>query len=414
MEKVNLNPKKITILILSVIGAIILIAVSTSIFENVSAGEIHVKQAALSGHISVRTDPGVYFQWFGQITKYEVATETFLSNDVLDGGRGADTNATLVRFGDGGTADVGSVTQWRMPLDDASVQKIHRDFRSFSAIRNQVRQWIIEVEKQTSSTFKAEDTYSTRRGEFSQLISEQIINGLYATETVTVEEPTGDYDDNGDPVFVKTLKTKIQRNMEGNPVVVKQGIFQEYNLTLVNHTLKDIDFDETIDALIAQKKEAEQQRAVARANAERARQDAITAEEQGKARIAQARADEEVQKITAVTQAEKEKEVAVLSAQKELQVSEFARQRAEEEAKALLATERAQAQANRLKVQAGLTPQERATIEKEIAIGVASELAKTKFPTIMNFGTDTGVTNPLEAVGYNQMLQLVDSMSAKR
>ncbi|MCG8452391.1 MAG: hypothetical protein MI717_04320 [Spirochaetales bacterium] len=411
MDGKKVNPKKIFIIIIVAIAILALVLTSTSIFENVSAGEIHLKQAALSGQISVRTDPGVYFQWFGQITKYEVATETYLSNDVLDGGKGADTNATLVRFGDGGTASVGSVTQWRLPMDSDSMEKIHRDFRSFQALRNQVRQWIIEVEKQTASTFKAEDTYSTRRGDFSHLISEQITNGLYATETVTVEEPTGDYGDDGEPLFVKTLKTEIRRDEAGDPVIVKKGIFQEYNLTLVNHTMKDIDFDETIDALIAQKKEAEQQRAVARANAERARQDAITAEEQGKARIAQARADEEVAKITDVTKAEKEKEVAVLSAQKELQVAELARQTAEEEAKALLAKERAEALANQLKVEAGLTPQERAQVEKEIAIGVASELAKTQFPQIMNFGAETGVTNPLEAVGYNQMLDLVNKIA---
>ncbi|MDC7239693.1 MAG: SPFH domain-containing protein [Spirochaetales bacterium] len=367
----NMTPRKIGIIVAGIIGFILLVLASSSIFTSVSAGEIHVKQAAISGDLSVRSDPGLYFQWFGQITKYEISTETYLSNDVLDGGRGAETDSTLVRFGDGGTADIGSVTKWRLPVDKDAMLKIHRDFRSFSSLRSQVRQWIIEVEKQTASSFKAEDTYSTRRGEFSQLISEQIINGLYATETVAVEEPSGDYDDDGNPMFVKTMKTEIKRDDLGNPLVVKQGIFQEYGITLVNHTLKDINFDETIDKLIAQKKEAEQQRAVARANAERARQDAITAEEQGKARIAQARADEEVKKITAVTQAEKDKEVAVLDAEKELQVAELGRQRAEEEAAALLAKERAQAEANRLKVQAGLTPQERANVEKDIAIGVA-------------------------------------------
>ena len=60
---------------------------------------------------------------------------------------------------------------------------------------------------------------------------------------------------------------------------------------------EDIDFDETIDMLISQKKKAEQQKVVAKANAEKAKQDAITALEQGKARVASAKADEEVEKI---------------------------------------------------------------------------------------------------------------------
>ncbi len=260
------NPKKIGILIVIAIITAVVVYFSQSIVETVEGGEIHVKQAAITGTLTIRTEEGLYMQMFGKITKYFRTFETNLSNDTLDGGSGLDTAATTVRFGDGGTADIGSVTQWRMPLVDENIVKIHRNYRSFSSLAAQVRQWVIEVEKQTASTFKADETYSTRRGEFSQLITDQIANGLYATTTEQVEVVTSEKDEDGNTVMASLTQVVIKRDDSGNPIIVKPGIFQEYNLELVNHSLKDIDYDETIDALIAQKKKAEQERAEATAN----------------------------------------------------------------------------------------------------------------------------------------------------
>jgi len=397
-----------------VIGLVLLIVFSGRILETVNGGEIHIKQAAITGELSTRAKEGVYMQNFGKITKYHRTAETYLSSDELDGGKGNETSAVLVRFGDGGTADLSSVTQWRLPLVENDLIKIQRNFRSMESLSAQVRQWIIEVEKQTASTFKADETYSTRRSEFQQLISNQIVNGLYATEVILVDVPTNEVDEDGIPITSTIKKVVIKTDKDGFPVYTKIGVFKEYGIALVNHSLKDIDYDETIDALITQKKKAEQQKAVAITNAEKALQDAITAEAQGQARVAEAKADQDVKKITAVTSAEKERDVAILKGQQELKVAELATLRAKQEAEAELVKRQADAQANALLVKAGLTPKEKATIQKETAIGVARELAKTKFPQIMNFGTDTGVTSPLEAVGYNQTLDLINRLTTTK
>ncbi|MCK5673375.1 MAG: hypothetical protein KAH95_08355, partial [Spirochaetales bacterium] len=165
--------------------------------------------------------------------------------------------------------------------------------------------------------------------------------------------------------------------------------------------IKDIDFDATIDSLIAKKKEAEQQRIVAQANAEKAKQDAITAEEQGKARIAEARADEEVLKIKAVTQAEKGFEVAKLN-----------RQKAEEDAAADLLIREAEAQGATLLVRAGLTPKDKAELDKETAIGVAAEMAKIQLPEVMIFGSGEGSpTNPFDAIGLEAFMNISEKIS---
>lgn len=406
--------KKIGVIITAVIIGIVILTLSRSFVESVQGGEIHVKQAAITGTITVRSQEGLYAQMFGKITKYYRTHETYLSNDALDGGSGAETSATTVRFGDGGTAEIGSVTQWRMPLGEVEVTKIHRNYRSFASLAAQVRQWVIEVEKQTASTFKADETYSTRRGEFSQLITDQIRDGLYATKTEEVQAPTNEIDEYGNTIMATTIRVVINRDESGIPVIVKQGIFQEYGLELVNHTLKDIDYDETIDSLIAQKKKAEQEKAVAITNAEKARQDAITAEEEGKARVAKARADEEVEKITAVTKAEKEKQVAELDAKRRLEVAKLAKQAAAEDAGARLIKEKAEADANLLKVKAGLTPQQKAEWDWKIADVVSKNLASVDLPEMMIFGGGEGSPmNPWDAVGLESFLKISEQIKNK-
>ena len=403
----KVNPKRIGFLVTFAIITGVILFFSQSIVETVEGGEIHVKQAAVTGTLTTRADEGLYLQMFGKITKYFRTHETYLSNDALDGGSGDETKATTVRFGDGGTAEVGSVTQWRMPLTDPDIIKIHRNYRSFSSLAAQVRQWVIEVEKQTASTFKADETYSTRRGEFSQLITDQIANGLYQTTTEDVKVVTNAKDDDGNVVMATVTKVVIKTDDTGFPVIIKPGIFQEYNLELVNHTLKDIDYDETIDSLIAQKKKAEQEKAVAITNAEKAIQDALTAEAQGEADIAKARAIEEVKKITDVTQQEAKKAVAILNAQQQLEVAQLDRQAAAEAAAAKLITERAEADANLLKVRAGLTPQQKAEWDYKIADVVSKNMASVDLPEMMIFGGGEGSPmNPWDAVGLESFMNI--------
>ncbi len=112
-----------------------------------------------------------------------------------------------------------------------------------------------------------------------------------------------------------------------------------------------------------------------------------------------------------MTQAQKEKEVAELNAAKEKEVARLNKEKAMEEAEAMRIRGEAQARANRLLVEAGLTPKDRAEIDKETAIGVASEIAKMKWPQIMTFGGDDSAMNPIEAIGINQMLDVIKRIS---
>ena len=68
------------------------------------------------------------------------------------------------------------------------------------------------------------------------------------------------------------------------------------------------------------------------------------------------------------------------------------------------------------KVAAGLTPQERAEWDYKTAVGVAKELAGSNVrwvPEIMIGGNGSNGANPMDAVGMNMMLDIVNKMNKK-
>jgi hypothetical protein len=164
-------------------------------------------------------------------------------------------------------------------------------------------------------------------------------------------------------------------------------------------------------------KEREMQRVANATAAETAKQKAITAEAEGRARIAQAKADQEVIKITEVTQAEKERDVAVTNAQRDRDVAKYNAEQAKFIADSTREAGKAQADANRAKVAAGLTPQERAEWEYKTKVGVAEALAKSAqplVPEIMMTGESKGGANSaMDAVGLNMLMDLTTKLSSK-
>lgn len=362
---------------------------SSQIFQTNNAGYVQVKQAAGTGEMSVRTTPGVYLQMFGDIHEYKVS-------DVYDFN---DSGTTInVRFNDASTADISGQIKFRLPVEESKILQLHQDFRSYEAVESDlIRQVVAAALKQSATLFGSEEVYSTRRSDFIALVNAQVQNGIYGT-TYT-ESVVKDEDGNTS----LSRKVTVRNDAQGNPIVSEQSTFKRYGIELVQLVVNDIKFDEKTQELIAKRKEADQEKVVAKAKAERAKQDALTAEAQGKANVATAEAEALVKKKTAVIAAEQETAVATQGAL-----------RAEQEKLAIIAKGEAEAQAAKLKVAAGLTPLDKATIDKETSIGVAHELANLKFPTTMviSGGEKGGSSSPIEALGLQAMYQLSKTMAA--
>ena len=402
MAKSSMSARKVGILITAVVAIVVVISLAGQIFETNNLGFYQIKQAAITGDLDVISTEGTYLQLFGFIHTYK-KSDTFF----FDGTEGSEP--ITVRFQDGGTAKVSGSLKYRLSNVVEDQLSLHSDFRSQEAVRlNLVAPIIQEALKQSAPHMTAEDSYSAKRSEFTALVEDQVTQGIFETvsQKVTKKDPQGNE-------FIVTF-LEIKTTEDGNPVIKKESTFKDYNIQVIRFVITDIDYDSTIDNLISLKKKAEQEKVVARANAEKAKQDAVTAREEGNARIAKAKADEEVVKIKAVTQAEKEKEVAILDAERGFEAAKLNRKQAEEDAKARLVKQKAEADANKLLVAAGLTPLERATIDKETSIGVARELAKVKLPSTFiagGGGKNGGGTDPFTAIGLNQLLEISKKMS---
>ena len=136
-----------------------------------------------------------------------------------------------------------------------------------------------------------------------------------------------------------------------------------------------------------------------KAKAAAAIQEAIRAEEEGKAQAAKAKWAQEQIKATAVTKAEQEREVARLEAEK----ANFEKAR-------IIAEGQAEAEANRLKVAAGLTPQERAQWDYKTKVGVAEAFSKIALPKVIMSGGQAG-SSAMDALGLKMIMDAAEKIS---
>lgn len=378
---------KEVMLVSGVAGAIILGICSAQLFETNTFGNYQVKQAAVTGDITVKNDAGLYWQGFGSITTYPISEDVDFETENLE-----------VRFNDGSVAKVKGTVKFRLPSNPEKQKELHRDYATYENVeRDLIIRNVGEALSNTATFMVAEDSYAAGRAVFSDLAMQQLKEGIFKTSTKTVDVI------DTDGTKFKKKEIRIVYDAEGKPEIQKESTLKYYGIEVVQFVVNDFKYDEKIEDLIARKKDAEQNKVVAMANAEKAKQDAITAEEQGKARVAEAKAKAEVEKITAVVEAQKKAEVAKLEAEQ-----------AKYEAQKIAEKGKAEAEVAKQKVIAGLTPLEKATIEKETQIGVAAELAKVKFPETMVIsggnGTSGGV-NPFDAVGLKALYNLSKQMS---
>jgi hydroxylamine reductase (hybrid-cluster protein) len=135
----------------------------------------------------------------------------------------------------------------------------------------------------------------------------------------------------------------------------------------------------------------------------RAKQEAITEEQQGLANVAKAKYEKEVEKVREVTEA-----------QKKFEVEELAAKTAKETAKKIEAEGYANAAANRALVSAGLTPEQRMQMDIKIADVVSANISKASTPAVVFMGSDKGSADEVMKVfGAERSLELINKMKGK-
>jgi len=377
-----------------VIIAILFLAMARGLFETNNAGYFQVKQAAITGSMSVRFNAGTYGQWFGTISEYKnVATVGI--GEAHEGEGAADIDAVPVIFNDGSKANISALIRVKLPDTPEGAIELKREYAQ--GYEHFIRSGIVPIVQNAiklgANLRSAQDAYTTL-ALFQQAVEDQLKNGIYVTKSdkVQIERSTGDIEEQRVTVLVYGEDGKPLRN---------PNRLQELGCEVLECVIDVPDFDVKVQEMIAARKDEAMKTELAKQSAIRAKQDAITAEEQGKANVATAKYKQEVVKVEAVTVAQKEFEVAELAAKKAL-----------EEKKAVIAKGQAEAEANRLKVAAGLSPQEAAEWNYKTTVGVAAEMAKAQpgafVPSIMVVGGEgkSGGVNAMDAVGLNMLLDV--------
>lgn len=362
MTRPELTLKKILYLGLGLLVLILLIF-SGKMVENVDNSEIVIIQSPFTGNVAVYTTPGPVAQNFGTATHYKKSNQFWFSKKVDEGGNVDES--IKIRFNDGGHAQVSGSVRWYMPKDEKAILKLHTDFGSQHAIEQQlIRQVVTKAVFMTGPLMSSKESSAEKRNDLLSYVEDQSVNGVYRTR----QEDMKVHDD-----LMNTDKTvtivRIEEDANG-PIRQEISAIKTYNVLLQGLSINSIEYDEEVERQIKVQQEAYMQVQTAIANSKKAEQDAITTELQGKAAAAKAKWEQEVVKAQAITQAQQEKEVAALAAQTAVLQAQKVKTDAD-----------AESYKNQKLVSAGLTPQQRAEIEKDTKIGVAEALSKMQLPS---------------------------------
>ena len=391
---IKFSKKSISAIIFAVVAVIFLFQLPR-IGEDVRNEEIVVNQYPFTGKMAYWTTPGFKGQWFGKTTTYYKTQQLWFGSSNDEGQQ--EGSPIPVIFNDASDGMIYGSLRVKLPTDVEHLSRIQTDYNGMDRLMNDlVKQTVVKVIYASGPLMSAFESYAEKKNDLIAYITDQLNNGVYKT-AVKVEETI-------DPVTGEKKTTKVatlivDTDSPGGYKRSEKSPFAYYGIEIGQVAVSKIGYSDKVLQQIAQQQESNMQIQTAKAQSAAAQQNAIKAEEEGKAAAAKAKWEQEKIKAVEVTKAEQEYEVARLAALK-----------AKEDAKRIEAEGRAKAEANKALVLAGLTPLERATVEKETKIGIAEALSKTKWPTIVMNGGN-GQNSAMDVIALKQMTDLVEKLS---
>lgn len=279
-----------------------------NVVENLKATDVMVIQAPFSGKLTCYTTPGTKYQGFGDVIKFPRRSSYDFSEDSTDGGM---DNSKKIRFNDGGHANLYGSVSWQMPTDCGKIIEIYKEFTNTQGVISNGIEKMVDLSIYLSGPLMSStESSGERRAELVQLINDQAQLGVYQTSTRQVEvldQITGE----------KKLVAAVEilKDSAGQPKRQQGSILISYGLTLLPISIKELKYDNTVEAQITERQKATTMVQIAKANAAKAQQDAITIEAQGQAAAASARWEQEAIRATAVTLAQQNLDVQKLKTQ---------------------------------------------------------------------------------------------------
>lgn len=318
-----------------------------------------------------------------------------------------------IRFIDQVTAKTKLSTRFQLPTDAESFIELAIEFRS---LQNLVQTTLIptvrEVVSNTGYMFAAQDYISGSASDFRVAIDDQLKLGTYSVEKMEYRD-TIESTIETESRKIKEVRTRYEvkkrLDKDGKIIRIPHDI-NENNIIVAQVIVDDVELEQAFKTRLEAQRDESAKRQL--------EQQKIKTAKDAQARIvAEGERDKAAERVTQ----EKEQVKALIAIETKLKQEETNRKLAQ----IALETEKLKASAEKVKadaesyknaklVSAGLTPQERAQIEKETAIGVAAELSKIQFPETLIIGDAKGGGTPLESlIGAAMAKQLLPNSKKK-
>ena len=349
-----------------------------------------------TGQKSAILSEGIKFRGFAQIIPWQKFVDVKVvdnkKNDVI----GA-MEPIPIRFIDQVTANIEVSTRFQLPSNEADFIELAVEFRSLeNLVHTTLIPTVREVVSNSGYMFAAQDYISGSASDFRVAIDDQLKYGTYSVEKTEYRDTLVTAIEQEDRKITEVqTRYDVKRRLDENGQVIRiSHDINENNIIVAQVIVDDVLLEETFKKRLEAQRDESAKRQL--------EQQKIKTAKDAQARIV---AEGERDKAAERVEQEKEQVKALIAIETRLKQEETNKKLAQLQ----LETERLKSQAEKVKadaesyknaklVSAGLTPQERAQIDKEKAIGVAAELAKIQFPQTMIVSDDSKGGTPLEAL----------------
>lgn len=309
----NLNFKKI-----GIIAGVILLLVLTIVFNpfsyNPAGSRTCVTQ--MGGNQFVQFNAGVFWAGFGaKETEWPNQISVSYVNDKPDYDLTDNTieiGRVAIRFNDATTASASGITQYILPIDEKEMLNLHNTHKSPEAlVKRRLAPYTQECLQSSGQLLSSEAHYSGGRAQMVQDYLDQLKNGAYLLKV----EEENTYDS-----IEKTSKKiyKVVPQLDKNGQIKRKfSSIKEYELSVADAQITDVDYQSQVDNMLAKKIEASTNASVSKQQLMTAQQQALTAEAQGKAKLVTIEYDQKQKQLVSIVAAQTQVELAEQDLQKQ-------------------------------------------------------------------------------------------------
>lgn len=308
----GISLKKKVIVGLTVVFIFFTLIFIGKIIENVAADEIVINQVPITGTLEFWTTPGWKLQGFGDVTKYDKSFQMWFSEKDTQG-NSSDESIKIV-FNDAGMGWISGSARLVMPKDKKNLALIKTEFGTMTNLLHElVEPTVTKVVFSSGPLMSSFESYAVKKNDLIRYIEDQLRHGIYRTISKEVQK----IDElSGKKKTVTIAEPITGKEFPGGFARQEEAPLTKYGIEIRAVSVENIRYEDKIMDQISTQQKAFMDVQTSIAEAKKAKQEAIKAEENGKAEYQKAKWEQEKINAKEIAEAEKGKTVAKLDMEK--------------------------------------------------------------------------------------------------